>query len=322
MPLTRRAVTAFALMGPAMVAQAQTLPSSGVVTLVVPFPAGGSVDAIARLVQSGLQERLGASVVVENKPGASGSLGAAQVARAAPDGRTWLFVFDTHAVNPSMMRLTFDSEADLEPVMLIGTAPNLITTHPSRPYRTLADAVADAKARPGAITYGTIGNGSLGHLSMELLAKRAGVRMNHVPYRGGGPLLNDAVGGHVDLVVASTALVMPQLRSGGLRGLAQMGLSRIPSLAELPTVAESGFPDFESNAWWGVYGPKGTPAPLAQAFHDALASVLRTERVASQLTENQQVVVLAQGPEDLRRFFRAQAKLWGEVVRENAIVAQ
>ena len=181
--LTRRSLVATALLSP-LAAQAQATWPSGIIRIVVPFPAGGSVDTISRLVQTGLQQRLGANVIVENQPGASGSTGAGAVAKSPPDGTSWLMVFDTHAVNPFLLpSMPFDTEKDLDPVLLIGTAPHVICAHPSRPYRSLVDVIAAAKQKPETITYGTIGTGSLGHLSMTLLAKRAGIRLVHVPYR-------------------------------------------------------------------------------------------------------------------------------------------
>jgi tripartite-type tricarboxylate transporter receptor subunit TctC len=199
-------------------------PATGNITrIVVPFPPGGTVDPIARMVQPGLQQRLGTTIVIENKPGASGSIGTAQVAKSAPDGSNWVFVFDTHAVNPFLQNLSFDTEKELEAVLLIGTAPNVVATDPERPFKTFADVIAAAKAKPESVTYGSIGNGSLGHLTMVLLSQRAGVKMVHVPYRGGGPLMNDALAGHVDLATGSAALVTPQVSGGKLRGLAQTG---------------------------------------------------------------------------------------------------
>src|SRR5437879_3544727 len=160
-------------------------PATGNITrIVVPFPPGGTADPIARMVQPGLQQRLGATIVIENKPGASGSIGTAQVAKSPPDGSNWVIVFDTHAVNPFLQSLPFDTEKDLDPVLLIGTAPNVVATHPSRDFKTFADVVAAAKARPDTITYASIGSGSLGHLTGVLLSERAGIRLVHVPYRG------------------------------------------------------------------------------------------------------------------------------------------
>jgi tripartite-type tricarboxylate transporter receptor subunit TctC len=293
------------------------------VRIVVPFPAGGSVDAVARLVQAGLQQRLGVSVLIENRAGGSGSVGAATVAKSPPDGNTWLFVFDTHAVNPSLIpNLPFDTHKDLEPVLLIGTAPNVLAAHPSRPYKSLRDLIEAAKAKPDLISYATIGAGSLGHLTMVLLSQQAGVRLVHVPYRGGGPAMNDAIGGHVDLIIGSAALVSPQLQAGALRPLVQTGATRQPTLPDLPTVSESGFPAFESLAWWGVFAPAGTPKPILDRFRVDLSATLREERIAKQLTETQQVSLRLEGPDAFRKFFDDQARIWGAVVRDNGIKAE
>jgi tripartite-type tricarboxylate transporter receptor subunit TctC len=319
-PWTRRALlVALALLASA-VAWAQEWPTRQL-TIVVPFPPGGSVDTMTRLVQPGLSQALGATIIIENKAGAQGSIGAAQVAKAQPDGGTWLIVFDTHAVNPSLQNLPFDTEKDLDPVLLIGTAPHILATHPSRPFKSLADVIAAAKEKPGAVTYASIGTGSVGHLTMTLLAKRAGIQLNHVAYRGGGPAMNDAIAGHVDLIIGSTALVNPQVQSGGLRALVQTGKTRQPALAELPTTIEAGFPGFESNAWWGVFAPKGTPAALIDRFRTALVAQIKEERVAKQLVETQQITLSLGGPDVLRAFLAEQMKLWGDVVRENGIKA-
>lgn len=317
--LSRRTFVASLLASPAL-AWAQEWPTRQI-TIVVPFPPGGSVDTMTRLVQAGLQQALGATIIIENKAGAQGSIGAAQVAKAQPDGATWLFVFDTHAVNPSLQNLSFDTEKDLEPVLLIGTAPHILACHPSRPFKSLGDVIATAKEKPGAISYASIGTGSLGHLTMVQLTKRAGITLTHVAYRGGGPAMNDAIAGHVDLLIGSTALVNPQVQAGGLRPLVQTGKTRQPALADLPTAIESGFPGFESNAWWGVFAPKGTPAALIDRFRVALVAQMKEERVAKQLTETQQINLALGGPDVLRPFLAEQMKLWGDVVRENGIKA-
>ena len=317
---TRRMVLLGALAAPALTAraQAQTWPSpSGTIRLIVPFPAGGSTDAVTRQVQPGLQQRLGTTVLVDNQGGGSGALGAARAAKAAPDGNTWLFVFDSHAVNPAMRALPFDSVKDFDPVMLIGTAPNVLAAHPSRPYRTLAEVIAAARSAP--LTYATIGAGSLGHLTMVRVARQAGVRLTHVPYRGGGPAVNDAVAGHVDLIAASAALVNSQLQGGTLRPVVQFGAERAPALPEVPTIAESGMAGLESNAWWGVFAPAGVPAPVMERFGRDLAATLRDERVARQLTESQLITIRAGGPEELRAFFAREMEVWGAVVRDNEV---
>jgi tripartite-type tricarboxylate transporter receptor subunit TctC len=294
-------------------------PATGNITrIVVPFPPGGTVDPIARMVQPGLQQRLGTIIVIENKPGASGSIGAAQVAKSPPDGSNWLFVFDTHAVNPFLQNLPFDTEKDLEPVLLIGTAPNLLATHPGRPFKTFADVITTAKAKPDTVTYGSIGSGSLGHLTMVLLSQRAGIKMVHVPYRGGGPLMNDALAGHVDLAIGSAALVTPQVNGGKLRGLAQTSATRVPGLPDVPTVIESGFPGFESYAWWGTFTAGRTPSAIVDRFSKALAETLREPAIKSRI-EAMEITMRIGGPDVQRQFLADQMKLWGPVVKEHNI---
>jgi tripartite-type tricarboxylate transporter receptor subunit TctC len=309
-----------ALLAP-VAARAQSWPS-GPIRIIVPFPPGGSVDAVARLAQAGLAQRLGATVVIENRTGASGSTGSAVVAKAPPDGNTWLIVFDTHAVNPSLLpNLPFDSDKDLEPVSLIATAPYVVARHPSRPYANLGELIRAAKEKPKSISYASVGSGSIGHLALELLGKEAGIELIHVPYRGGGPALNDVVAGHVDMIIASAAQLMPQIEPGAIAAVLQMGKARLRALPDVPTIVESGYPGAEANAWWGMYAPAGTPKPIIERFRAALAESLREERVAKQLTETQQMTLVLSGPEELRRFAGEQARIWGAVVRENNIRA-
>jgi tripartite-type tricarboxylate transporter receptor subunit TctC len=318
--ITRRALVLGALVAPyAQSALAQTA-TGNITRIVVPFPPGGTVDPIARLAQPGLQSRLGTTIIIENKPGASGSIGAAQVAKSPPDGSSWLFVFDTHAVNPFLQNLPFDTEKDLEPVLLIGTAPNVVATHPGRPFKTFADVIAAAKAKPESVTYGSVGNGSLGHLTMVMLSQRAGAKMVHVPYRGGGPLMNDALAGHVDLAIGSAALITPQVKGGKLRGLVQTGATRIPGLPDVQTAIESGFPGFESYAWWGSFTAGRTPRATVDRFSNALAETLREPAIKSRI-EDMQITVQLGGPDVQRKFLADQMKLWGPVVKEHNIKA-
>jgi tripartite-type tricarboxylate transporter receptor subunit TctC len=322
MKITRRTIILGAMTAP-FAARAQTPdwpPSS--IRLVVAYPPGGSTDAIMRLVQAPLQERLGTTIIIENRAGASGSVGTGWVAKSPPDGGTWLAVFDNHAANPFVLpSLPYDSDKDLDPVLLIGTAPYLIATSSAKPFKTLADVIAAAKEKPGSISYGSVGSGSVGHLAMALLAQRAGVTLVHVPYRGGGPAMTDALGGHIDLLAGSTALSMPQVNTGGLRAIAQTGKKRNPFLASVPTVDESGFPGFEANAWWGIFAPAGTPKPTIERFGNEMAACLREERLAKQLTETQQVSLTLGGPQVLREFVASQMKVLGKVVKDNNIKA-
>ena len=324
MKLTRRTLVLGAITAPLATqarAQTQGWPSSNL-RIVVAYPPGGSTDAMMRLVQPTLQQRRGTTIIIENRSGASGSVGTGAVAKSPPDGNSWLAVFDNHAANPFVLpSLPYDTEKDLDPVLLIGTAPYLITTAKAKPYNTLADLIAAAKQKPESISYGSVGSGSVGHLAMALLSQRAGVKLVHVPYRGGGPAMNDAIAGHVDLLVGSTALSMPQVDAGTIRAIAQTGKERNQFLAKVPTVSESGFPDFEAYAWWGIFAPAGTPKPIIERFGNEMAACLREERVAKQLTETQQVSLTLGGPEVLRQFVANQMRVWGKVVKDNNIKA-
>ena len=290
------------------------------IRIVVPFAPGGSTDAVARLVSPGLTQRLGATVVVENRSGAAGSIGADAVAKAKPDGLTWLLTFDSHATIPALLKNPpFDVLTDLDPVMLIGGSPYAIATTADKPYRTMADVIAAAKARPDAVSYGSTGNGTIGHLTMILLGERAGVRMTHVPYRSGGLAVNDAVAGTVDMMIGSSALLLPHITGGSLRPLLQFGPQRLPGLPQTQTSAEAGFPGLTAEAWWGVFAPHGTPGEIVSRMNTALRETLSEERVRQIMTETQQARLVLSSPEELGRFFREQVETWGRVVRANHI---
>ena len=289
------------------------------ITLVVPFPPGGSVDALARLLQDGLQTKLNATVVIENKPGANGSIGAAQVARATPDGTSMLVTFDSHSTIPALLdKPPLNVETDLAPIMLVGKAPYIVATSTKKPYRTFADVVAAAKAT-GAVSYGTSGPGSSGHLAMVMLGRKAGVNLSHVPYRGAGPAINDAIGGHIELICASVAALLPQIAAGNLRAVMQMGPERLASLPDAPTTAESGFPDFLAEAWWGFFAPKGTPKTIIDQQYTALREAISDPVISKRLQETQQMTLLMEGPDAFAKFFAKEVVDWGKVVRENNI---
>ena len=317
--LSRRYLLLGALVVP-LTAHAQNWPA-GNIKIVVVYPPGGSTDMIARLIQPHMQQRLGTTVIIENRAGGGGSIGTAAVAKSSPDGSTWAMVFDNHAANPFVFpNMPFDTEKDLDPVQLIGTAPYVLSTNAQKPFKTLAEVVAAAKTKPGTLTYATVGAGSVGHLAMELLWKQAGVRLVHVPYRGGGPAMNDLIAGHVDLLIASTAQSVPFIQAGSIRALAQSGKTRTSTLANVPAIAES-YPGFEAYAWWGVFAPAGTPKAIVSRFADELAASLREPGVAKQLNETQQVTFALGGPEELRKFVSEQMRLWGPVAREHNIQA-
>lgn len=316
--LAAAAAAPFASPGAARAQQHSAWPN-GPVRIIAPFPPGGSVDTLARLVQQRLQAEIGVPIVVENRPGASGALGTAAAARAAPDGQTFLFVFDTHAVNPFVIpNLGFDTKRDLAPLMLIGTAPMLVTTHRSRPWQSLGEVVAAAKARPDTLTYGSIGNGSLAHLTMTLMQKAGDFRVSHVPYRGGGPLGAAAAAGEVDLPMATNAGLAGQVGQA-LRPLAQTGATRSQRFPDLPTVAEAGIAGIDALAWWGALAPARTPEPVLRRFHAALRSALETPEVRGRIADPLGIDLVASTPEEFAAFLDRQMETWGQVVRENNV---
>lgn len=295
---------------------------SGPITLVVPFPPGGSTDALARVLQNGMQMKLNRTVVVENKSGGAGAFGAAQVAKSTPDGSSFLVTFDSHAVIPAILEQPpLDVERDLVPVFLVGTAPYVVAANAERPFKTFADVIAASKDKPGSVKYASVGIGTLGHLAMTLLAKKAGVEITHVPYRGGGPAMSDVLGGHVDLIAGSAALITTQLQSGKLRPIMQMGRERLPALKDTQTAIEAGFPDFETLAWWGVFAPKGTPSAAIEVTAKSIRETLSEPATATRLRDTQQMTLLLSDAKDFAAFFARQVSLWGQVVRENNIKA-
>ncbi len=314
------AIAATLLLATAQSAQAQAWPSKQVIKLVAVFPPGGSVDQVARLLEQPLSHQLGQSIIVENKGGASGAIGTAAVAAAPPDGYTFAVVFDTHGVNPSLMpNLAFDSRKDLTPVVLIGTAPMVLATNTGSEFKTFADVVAAAKTKKG-VSYGTIGSGSLGHLAMELLGKGAGLDFQHIPYKGGGPLMNDAVAGHVPLAIGSVFLLKPQIDSKRMRPLVVTTTKRSPDLPEVPTLAESGFAGFDAPAWWAVLAPAKTPPEIIKRMNEEINKAMRSPDIAKRL-DAQGIDVVGGTPEAARVFIERQMNTWAKVVKDNNIQA-
>jgi len=292
------------------------------VKFIVPFPPGGSVDPLARLLGARLADSLGQQFIIENKTGASGSIGTAFVAKSAPDGYTYVFVFDTHAVNPALIpNLPYDTVNDLAPVMLVGTAPMAIVTNVAKPYKNFGDVIQAAKARPEALSIGSVGNGSLGHLAMILVQQAGGFKITHVPYKGGGPMMTDTMGGQIDLGIASVAALAANVKSGKLRALAVTGDKRSHVMPEVPTLAEQGFPGFSAFAWWGIFAPAGAPKPVLDKFHAELVKVLNQPDLRKQLTETLGMDLASSSPEALQKFVIGEINRWGNVVRSNNVRA-
>jgi tripartite-type tricarboxylate transporter receptor subunit TctC len=316
-----RAAAAAALTLCALAAHAQAWPTKPV-KFVVPYPPGGSTDPMARLIAAKLADSLGQPFVVENRSGASGTIGTAFVAKSPADGYTFVFVFDYHAVNPFLIpNLPYDTVKDLAPVMLVGTAPMAIATGIAKPYKTFGDVVAAAKAKPGAVSFGSVGNGSLGHLTMVLVQQAAGINLIHVPYKGGGPMTADAVGGQIDLAIGSVAVMAPHVTGGKLRAIAVTGDARSRALPEVPTLAEQGLPGFSALAWWGIFAPAGVPRPIIDKFHAELVKAFNLPDVHKLLTETLGIDLVVGSPDGLAQWLDAQMLRWGKVVRDNNIRA-
>lgn len=321
MSMLRRGLTALILLMP-LAASAQTAAwPTKPVRLMAPFPPGGSVDFVSRAVQQGLAQELGQPVIVENRGGGSGSIGTGQVAKSAPDGSTFVVVFDTHAVNPSLIpNLPFDTRADLAPVMLIGTGAMVITAHASQPIKRFADLLTQARSSAGQPQYGTIGSGSLAHLAMTQMGAQANFTPTHVPYKGGGPLVQDAIAGHVPVAFGSLALLSPHIKSGALTPLAVTTAQRDPRLPNVPTVAEAGIPGFEATAWWGMLAPARTPPAIIARMQEAMTKVLRDPAVRERL-EGQGMTIVASTPEQFGTFIDQQINKWAKVVKDHNIRA-
>jgi tripartite-type tricarboxylate transporter receptor subunit TctC len=291
------------------------------VKIIAVFPPGGSVDQVARIFAAQLTQQTGQQFIVDNRGGASGSIGTQVVATSAPDGYTFGVVFDTHAVNPALIpNLPYDTLKDLASVMLVGTSPMAIVAHVSQPYKDFREVLAAAKAKPGTIAIGSIGTGSLGHLAIAQIDKVKGVDITHIPYRGGGPLMTDVIGGQVPLAIGSVFLVNPQVKGGKVKALAVTSSKPSPQLPGVATVADQGVPGFSALSWWGVIAPAHTPAPVLKRMNEELNKALKDPKVAQSLTD-QGIEIVGGPPEELDRFVRAEMAKWAAVVKENGIKA-
>lgn len=318
---SRRALLAAPLLLPA-VTQAQPAWPNGPIRLLVPWPAGGSADTVARLLQQQVAATLGVPVVVENRAGASGSIGTREIARAPADGNSWVYVFDTHATNPFFIAdLGFDTKADLTPVMLVASSPMMLTAINNRPWRTVGEMLAAARARPETVTYGTVGIGSLAHLTMELLQAATGVKLVHVPYRGGNPLNAAAAAGDLDLAI-STAAGMATLIGEHVRPLAQTGETRSANWPAIPTLIEAGVPGVAARAFWGVLAPARVAPAIVARMNAAMREALAQPSVRDRLTRNMGVDIVGSSPAEFGTFLDQQMAIWGRVVRERGLRAE
>jgi tripartite-type tricarboxylate transporter receptor subunit TctC len=290
------------------------------IRLIVPWAPGGSTDTIARLFQPRLAAILGQPVVIENRGGASGAIGAAEAARAAPDGSTWMFQYDNEAANQTLMRLTYRTLEAFAPVSIVATGPLVMVAHQSTPFRNFQDVVAAARQAPDRLNYATSGVGGLAHISTTLLQQQNNFRITHVPYRGGGPAVTAAVANEVPLFMTNVVIVSQHIRAGTLRPLGVTTRTESRHVPGAPSFAQQGFGNFEAPTWWGLFGRAGTPQPILDRMHAAITQAVNEAEVKARI-EEQGCDILASSPADARSFVANEIERWGEVIRQNNIRA-
>jgi tripartite-type tricarboxylate transporter receptor subunit TctC len=299
----------------AFAASAQQYPTRPV-RFVVPFAPGGSVDTLARTIGPRLSDTLGQQIVVDNRPGGNGDIGMLIVAKAPPDGYTILLGYIANlAIAPSLYpKMPYDPARDYAPVTQIATSPNVLTAHPSVQAKGLQELIALAKAKPGSVNFASTGVASVGHLTGELLNSLAGMKMTHVPYKGGGQAIIDLVGGHVQVMFSGFSAAMPHIKSGKARALAVTGARRSPALPDVPTIAEQGFPGVEATAWYGVLAPAGAPQPVVVRLHRELVKVLKLPDVVQRL-DALGFEMVGSTPEQFSSYMRTETAKWAKVVK-------
>lgn len=300
-------------------ASAQSYPAKPV-RIIVPFPPGGTTDLIARIVQPRFQEFMGQTVLIENRSGAGGSVGAAEVARAPADGYTLLMVFDTHAVNHHIFKMAPDPFKQLEHICLMVKSPSALVGVTSFAPNNLREVVAYAKANPEKVTYSTPGSGSSNHLAALLLEQVAGIKMTHVAYKGGGPMIQALLSQQVHISFFSLPLMVPHIKAGKMKGLAVGSRARVPQLPDVQTLSET-FPGFEQYSWFGILGPAGLPKDVAAKVHRETVRTLQAPDVNGKLTE-QGFEIVASSPEEFVKFVQAESDKLGRLIRDNKIVAE
>ncbi|NJD88104.1 MAG: tripartite tricarboxylate transporter substrate binding protein [Betaproteobacteria bacterium] len=320
--IQRRLLAAFAALAIPLAGWAQGTYPDRPIRLIVPFAPGGVTDTSGRLIAEGLSRRLGQQVVVENKPGASGNIGTQQVATATPDGYTLVLAFDgTMVINPHVFaKIPFDTLKDFAPVGKIGDATLILVSHPSFPGKTLQETIALSKKDPKGISYGTSGIGGTPHIAGELLNLKTGARLVHVPYKGGGQAMSDALGGNIPLVYTAVAGAFNHVKAGKLHAIAVSSRTRAPSLPDTPTFIESGVPDFESSSWVGILAPAKTPRPVIDRLNKELNALLASPEVIERLG-TLGIVATPGTPEQFGEQMKNDLAKYGEVVKAAGIKA-
>ncbi|TMG84559.1 MAG: tripartite tricarboxylate transporter substrate binding protein [Betaproteobacteria bacterium] len=298
-----------------LLAAEQAYPSRPI-RLVVPFPPGGSLDVVARAIGQKLTDAWGQPVIIDNRPGAGGNIGADLVAKSAPDGYTILEgALSTHAVNVSLYaKMPYDPIKDFVPITLVAVTPNVLVVHPSVPVNSVPELVAYAKAHPGKLSFGSGSNGSAGHLAGELFKTEAGVNMVHIPYKGGAPAMQDLLGGQIQLMFDNLANSMQQVRAGKLKALAVTTARRSPLVPELPTLAETGLPGFDIYTWWGFMAPAGTPREIVAKWNAEVARILNTPEMKSFFAQ-QGAEPAPTSPDEFAALIRSEIPKYAKIIK-------
>ena len=290
------------------------------VRLVIPSVPGGGTDTTMRIIAPKLGEILGQQVILDNRGGAAGNIGAEVAARAAPDGYTLLAVIASHTINPHLMsKVPFDLERDFTPISLAVTLPNVLVSNPSLPVRTVKELIAFTKARPGQLQYASAGYGSNPHLMMELFTSMAGIKMLHVPYKGAGPAFTDVIAGHVHMMAGNILSALPHIRSRRIRAYGVTSATRSSGAPEIPTIAEAGVPGYEAVQWFGLLAPAGTPRDIINRLHSAVVQTLTDPVLSKRFVSDGADPRPSKSPEEFAAFMRAEHKKWGQVVRSAGI---
>lgn len=297
-------------------AHAQTYPSKPV-RIISPYPPGGGNDTISRAVAQKLIARLGQQIFVENRPGANSIIGSELVAKSPPDGYTIILVPSSHAINQSLYsKIPYDAVRDFSPITLAGTSPMLLAVHASTPITTLRELIVAAQAKPGELTYSTAGSGSTGHLSAVLLALSTGIKLQHVPYKGTAPAVTALLGNQVTMSLAPPTVYLPHIRAGRLRALGMSSAERSPIAPDIPTIAESGVPDFVASVWYGFLAPSNTPRSIVQRLNTEIAAVIKDPEIHKLLTD-QGIDPVSSTPEEFARLIATDVEKWAKVVKES-----
>jgi tripartite-type tricarboxylate transporter receptor subunit TctC len=291
------------------------------IRLIIPFAPGGSNDVVGRIVANQLGQALGKQVFVDNRPGAGGVVGSDLAAKADPDGYTLLIVSIAHAVDPWLYKTPFDPVKDFAPVSIIATGTNVLTVNPNVPVHSVKELLDLAKAKPGVLNYASAGIGSFQHLSGELFKLMAGVNIQHVPYKGGGPAMLAVIAGEDQVMFSSIVQTVSNIQNGQLRGLATGGEKRSPILPDLPTVAEAGVPGYVASNWWGIVAPAGTPQPIVEKLHDTIAGLLDSPDTKKFL-DNEGAAPAHMSSAEFGKFIEAEVAKWGPVVKQAGMKAE